>query len=75
MKIDEKNDARSVAAQKFQIWLSFPLKSHFFMTEIGCYLPRNIIYFNLSKMVILNKIDILEFIYTVRQHILLGPTF
>ena len=29
MKIDEKNDARSVGARKFEIRLSFPLKSHF----------------------------------------------
>ena len=29
MKIDEKNDARSVDARKFEIRLSFPLKSQF----------------------------------------------
>ena len=29
MKIDEKNDARSVCEREFEIRLSFPLKSHF----------------------------------------------
>ena len=29
MKIDKKNEARSVGAQKIEIRLSFPLKSHF----------------------------------------------
>ena len=63
LKIDEKNDARSVDAGKFEICLFFPIKKSFFMmTEIRCSSPSNIIYVKLpAEKVTFKKIGFLEF--------------